>query len=171
MQKKIALVYYSQRGSTAKLAAKLAAALGVEPIVILEETPRNFDIEAGTGGLALAAAALAAKFGLKGRLKPVTAQIAARIAEADSVVLGTPVWADAVPPAVNAFVSGRLKAGATVYAFGTMSAPGADKALEALRKRIERRGGRIDEALFINWKELEAEATSSKVADFLSRIG
>lgn len=171
MPKKIALVYYSQRGCTAKLAAKLAGPLALSPIVLKEDNPRNFDIEARRGGFSLVRAAIAAKLGLKGRLEPFSTEVAARIAEADMVMLGTPVWASSPPPAINAFIAGRLKSGATVHAFGTMLAPSADKAVGVLRKRVERVGGRCDEHLFVRASELESEETALRIEAFLSRLG
>ena len=170
MPKKIALVYYSRRGSTAKLAAKLAESLSVSPVVLKEDAPRDAESEAGIGGLSLAAAAIAAKLGLKGRLKPFTAEIAARIADADTVVLGTPVWASSLPPAVNSFIAGRLKPGATVFSFGTMLAPTAEKAVGTLRKRVERSGCRFDESLFVRSTELDSEETARRIERFLSLL-
>ncbi len=169
MPKKIALVYYSHRGSTAKLAAKLAESLSVSPIVLKEEAPRDAGA-AGIGGLSLAGAAIAARLGLKGRLQPFTAEVAARIAEADTVVLGMPVWASSLPPPINSFIAGRLKPGAAVRAFGTMKAPTADKAVDTLRRRVERRGGRFEESLFVRATELDSEETARKIERFLSRL-
>ena len=134
------VTYYSLTGHTATVADAIAARLDAETDPIVEKTARR-------GLPSIAAGAMNA---LLGRSSPIAAPTRDP-SEFDLVILGTPVWAAAQAPAVNAYIDRHRAALDRVAFFSTQGkpldtvnlrellAPLLDIALGALHRRQPRR--------------------------------
>jgi hypothetical protein len=121
------IFYYSNEGSTAKVAEGLAQATGGEL--------RRLKVAGPVGP----GAVFAAMLGLNARLVDTNLDIG----EHDVVVLMTPVWAGAPTPAGNAFIRQAALRGQRAY-FVTVGAGDTNpKAVAALEKRLASRGATV----------------------------
>jgi flavodoxin len=121
------IFYYSNEGSTAKVAEGLAQATGGEL--------RRLTV----AGLVGPGAIFAAMLGLSARLVDTDLDVGRH----DVVVLMTPVWAGVPTPASNAFIRGAALRGRPVY-FVTVGAGDTNpKAVAALEKRLASRGATV----------------------------
>jgi flavodoxin len=151
------VVNYSLTGHTATVANSIADRLGAEAEPIVEQSARG-------GLLGIAAGAVSAFLGR-------TSAIAAPLrdpSKLDLVILGTPVWAGAPAPAVNAYIDGHRDALDRVAFFCTQGKVGASGALS----RMERRLGHPPLAtLVVNEDEIGGSgALNDKIEVFLSDL-
>ena len=136
----IVVVYYSRTGKTRMVAEKLAAALGAD----LEEV-REAKSRSGMRGFA-------------GGIKDAMLKRPAELVSSHStegrttVVLGMPVWANRVPPAVRAYVETVDLADKTVCAFCTADASSGKKTFHDLRKRLG-----VELAATMEWRKPKAD--------------
>jgi hypothetical protein len=136
MDTKLVIAYYSNEGSTAKVAAGLAQATGGEL--------RRLNIAGKVGPGAIFAALL----GIGARLVDTDLSLDPD----DAVVLMTPVWAGAPAPASTSFIRQARLQGKPVY-FVTVGAGDTNpKAVAALEKRLASRG-----ALVVGHKEIRGK--------------
>ena len=118
------IVYYSNEGSTAKVAEGLAqAAAG---------TLRRLTVK-GTPGLG---AIMAALLGLGARLVDADCDVSGR----DVVVLMTPVWAGCPTPAINAFIARTRLRNQRVFFVTVGVLPANPRAITTMERRLKRRG-------------------------------
>ena len=150
------VTYYSLTGHTATVADALADRLGTKADPILEQSARS----------ALPGTAAGAVNALLSRAS-ATKVPARDPSEFDLVILGTPVWAAAPAPAVNAYIDryqgalGRLAFFCTQGKFGTAGT----------LARMERRLGHPPLAtLDVNEDEIGGETMDQKVEVFLSDL-
>ena len=121
------IFYYSNEGSTAKVAEGLAQATGGEL--------RRLTV----AGLVGPGAIFAALLGLSARLVDTDLDVGGH----DVVVLMTPVWAGVPTPASSAFIRGAALRGRPVY-FVTVGAGDTNpRAVAALEKRLASRGATV----------------------------
>jgi len=136
MDTKLVIAYYSNEGSTAKVAAGLAQATGGEL--------RRLNVPGKPGPGAI----LAALIGLGTRLIDTNLALDAD----DAVVLMTPVWAGAPAPASTSFIRQARLQGKRVF-FVTVGAGDTNpRAVAALEKRLASRG-----AIVIGHKEVRGK--------------
>ena len=147
---------YSLTGHTATVADAIADRLGAKADPILEKSARS-----GLPGTA--AGAVNALLGRASAIK-----VPARDpSEFDLVILGTPVWAAAPAPAVNAYIDRHRGALGRVAFFCTQGKFGAAGTLA----RMERRLGHPPLAtLEVNEDEIGGETMDQKVEAFLSGL-
>ena len=144
MASPIVIAYYSNEGSTAKVAAGLAQATGGEL--------RRLNVSGKVGPGAIFAALL----GIGARL--VDTDLA--LDPEDAVVLMTPVWAGAPAPASTSFIRQARLQGKRVY-FVTVGAGDTNpKAVAALEKRLAARG-----ALVVGHREVAGKMMAMAKAD------
>ena len=124
---KTLIVYYSYSGHTKKIALALAEKKSAD-IMEIEDVKRPMKLKAYTAGL------LAAMRGKTRPIKPFTANMA----EYDSLMLLSPVWADNPPPAFNALLE-QLPEGKSV-SLRMISASGKSGCKERLETAIKARG-------------------------------
>jgi len=150
------VAYYSLTGHTATVADAIAAHLGAETDAIVEQRARS-------GLLGAAAGAVSA---LLGRASAINVP-ARDPAEFDLVILGTPVWAAAQAPAVNAYIDTHRAALDRVAFFCTQGKAGAAATLA----RMERRLGQPPLATIeVNEGEIGGETLDNKIEAFLSDL-
>jgi len=148
---------YSLTGHTAAVATSIADRLGTKAEPIVEQGARG-------GLLGTAAGAVSALLGSK-------SAIAAPLHDpstVDLVILGTPVWAGAPAPAVNAYIDRHRDALDRVAFFCTQGKVGAAGALS----RMERRLGHPPLAtLVVNEDEIgDSGALDDRIEAFLSKL-
>ena len=117
---KILIVYYSRTGTTRMVAEKLAKLLEADIEEIRERKER--------------AGALGFLVGIKDSIldKPAELISTHTIEGRDIIIIGMPVWADAPPPAVRAFVRQYDLTGKKIFAFCTHRGSGGDKTFAKL---------------------------------------
>ena len=117
---KILIVYYSRTGTTRMVAEKLAKLLEADIEEIRERKER--------------AGALGFLVGIKDSIldKPAELISTHTIEDRDIVIIGMPVWADAPPPAIRAFVKQYDLTGKKIFAFCTHRGSGGDKTFAKL---------------------------------------
>jgi len=156
---KTAVVYYSYSGNTNRVAHMIINALknkGEESIPIrirpLKETG-NFVMQCIDS------------FCSK---KPKLYRTLLDLKSFDRIILGSPVWAFKPAPAINTYLSecSSLK-GKKVIVFVTYgSGAGKEKALEAMKKTLEKKGATVDALLSFQQAE-EAESLREKILKVL----
>ncbi len=147
---------YSLTGHTATVANSIADRLEAKAEPIVEQSARG-------GLLGIAAGAVSA---LLGRKSAIAAPLRDP-SEFDLVILGTPVWAGAPAPAVNAYIDRHRDALDRVAFLCTQGKVGAAVALT----RMERRLGHPPLAtLVVNEDEIGDSALDDKIEAFLSDL-
>lgn len=124
MEPNIVIFYYSNEGSTAKIAEGVAQATGGELRRL------NSPGKPGPGAI------FAALLGLSARLVDTDLALGAE----DAVVLMTPVWAGAPAPASASFIRYARLQGKHVYFVTVGGSATNPKAVAALEKRLASRG-------------------------------
>ncbi len=129
------IITYSLTGNTAACAFSLAKLLHTSVFLLEETKPRQGKKKVlVTGGFA-------ATMGLCSRIKALP-----DLSQADTILIGLPVWGGTTPPAINTLLRDCSMRGKRVYAFATQAGDGVPKKLESsLKKRIVKQGG-----LFVN---------------------
>lgn len=156
------IVVYSWTGNTAAAAVALQEEMGIEAFLLVEEKERQ-----GNRGFALGGTQ--ASFGMKTAVKELP-----DITDVDVLILGMPVWAGTMPPAINTFFAKCSCSGKTVYAFATQQSDGVPKKLETkLRKSVEKQGGTFKHLFVLQvprGKQLGVDAARERVSKWATRI-
>jgi len=164
---KALVVCYSNSGTTRVVAERIAAHLGADLELIEEKKPRPQLVldgqKAQAGGGALAKAAMAAVFGFGSAI----AEPKHSPAEYDIVVVGTPVWAGSLTPAVRSYLKRNRRAFNRVAFFCTAGDPAKLRALSQMRKLA-----RKDPVATVAVKAEEArtDACTGELSAFAARI-
>ena len=134
---KTAIVAYSLSGNTAACAFALAKTMDTGVFLLEEVKPRYGKKVYFSGGFQ-------ASFGLGSKVKSLP-----DLSDADVVLLGMPVWAGTIPPAMNTLLKNCSLRGKTVYAFVTQLSSGVPGKLEKRLKETVLRGGGNFKSLFV----------------------
>lgn len=157
------IVTYSLSGNTAACAFALAKVLDTGVFLLEEAKPRR-----GKKRI-LVSGGFAASIGLCSRLKALP-----DLSEADTVLLGMPVWAGTTPPAINTLLRDCELSGKRVYAFATQAGDGSPKKLEnALKQRVAKQGGQFVELFLLQapyGKQLSVENAKQPAGEWVKRI-
>jgi len=156
-EKKTLLVYYSRTGTTAKAGQAIAAALGCEVEEIVDTKDRR---------------------GVKGwfgAAKDACGKKGAQIAEPrndpavyDLVVIGTPVWAFSMTPAVRAYLQRFRDSLPDVAFFLTTGGSGIDNTFGQMEEAC---GKPPTATLGLKAKEVKKDAYADKVKGFAESLG
>ena len=121
---RILIVYYSRTGTTRMVAERLAKLLEADIEEIRERKER--------------AGALGFFIGIKDSIldKPAELISTHAVEDKDIVIIGMPVWADAPPPAIRAFVKQYDLTGKKIFAFCTHRGSGGEKTFAKLSKML-----------------------------------
>jgi flavodoxin len=154
---KIICAYYSWKGHTRTVAEHLCAATGAELTQIIPEKEPS-----GMAGSAIRA--------LLGFSSPIKAGIT-DMSGYDALVLASPVWAQKVPPYVNEYI-GRLTNcnGKPCYVIVEMGGSGAEKAIQHLKGRLEKKGLVLKESAFTIEKDVDSGDFAGTVRKFAESI-
>lgn len=135
------IVYYSWVGNTELAAKEMQNHTGFDIQKIEEVKHRKF----GT----MMSAAMGAVFGFKSGIKPMDFSLQGY----DNVILGVQIWAGKTTPAVNSYLAKALLKDKKVWLFVTL---GDDKTphkfIDSLTAKIEKKGGKVMDALWITAK-------------------
>jgi flavodoxin len=123
---KILVAYYSRSGNTRKAATALAGRLGAE---ITEIKPE--------GRVNLAFGAMKAFLNMTAPIQPDRTDLA----NIDTLVIATPVWAGKIPPYVTMYLShvtgGERK---PFYVLVERGGPGSDRPVQIVRELLQKKG-------------------------------
>jgi flavodoxin len=161
--KSTAIVYYSLSGNTKYAAEALAEQIDAVLIRLDDKTSRR-----GVIGFL--------RNGLQARLEKST-KLSGRpwekIESCDTVYVMTPLWANRPTPAMNAFIDHANLNGKTVKIVtfqGDPTATGSGAAIEALAKRVEMRGGTVDQTFALHSAPPGRFAGDSHLSGQVSRL-
>lgn len=158
-----AIVYYSLTGNTKHAAEVLAEQIEAILVRLEDETSRR-----GPFGFL--------KSGLQARLERsarLTGDPWQRIEACEPVYLMTPLWASRSTPAMNAFIGNADFAGKSVRIVTFQADPkvtGSSTALAALSRRVEARGGRVDQTYALHSAPPGRFAGASHLSDQISQL-
>lgn len=153
---KVLVVIYSRTGTTKKVALKLNQLYGFEVEEIIDKKTR-------IGALNYL---LSAKEALKEKEATIK-QPEKDVAEYDLVIIGTPVWASNMAPAVRTYIN-KVKAKINNVAFiCTEGASGAQKTLVKLQSLIEKpsKGN-----LVLMTKDVTKDNYEKKLKEFIAKL-
>ena len=140
------VVYYSNRGTTARIAKAIIKATNATEREIIDSNSRT-----GKGMMLLA---LSAMLGWSTKLKNPNYDLGGF----DTIILLTPIWAGNPTPAMNAFLKKVNLQGKSIL-LGLVGA-GEDNhdAAEKLTKRVEARGGKSVDVVYLRGATLNSGA-------------
>ena len=164
---KTLIAWYSNSGTTAVVAERIAALLGAELDSIKESNPRprmvvdGDKVEASSG--AMTKAGMAAVFGIgssivESRRDP---------SEYDLVVVGTPVWCGSLTPPVRTYLSRHRKALPQVAFSCTAGDPAKLRAFEQMRKIA---GKEPVATLAVKSDDARTDACAGAISTFVSQL-
>jgi len=119
------VLYYSRTGNTRRVAKKIASLLGAE-----EEEIK--DVKKRSGFLGYVGAGIDALFSKPTQIAP----LAHNVADFDLIVIGTPVWAGRMTPAVRTFLQRSELRGKKVALFCTTGGIGVEGTIKGMVKLI-----------------------------------
>jgi len=154
MMKKL-IVYYSRTGNTKKVAEELANKLDSEAIEIIDEKDRS----GGIGWIGAGKDALKKNFTT---IKPILKDIS----KYDLIIIGTPIWAGKMTPALRTFIK-NYKEKIKNYAVFTTAGSSSSESLFIEIKKLMGMESKINSA-FLS-KEIKNNL-SQKINEFCSRI-
>jgi flavodoxin len=158
---------YSNSGTTKVVAEQIAAQLGADLEIIEERTPRPRlmvdDQKPAAGGGALARAAMSAFMGIGCALTPSQRDLDVY----DLVVVGTPVWAGSVTPAVRSYLKRHRKALKCVAFLCTCGDPTKGRVFSQMR----RVSGKAPVAtLAVKSEDVRAGTCAASIDSFVSSL-
>jgi len=164
---KTLVVCYSNSGTTALVAERVATLLGAD-LDAIEETrtrPRlQVDGKAGeSAGGAMPRAALAALLGVGASI----CETRRDPAQYDMVVVGSPVWVGSVTPAVRSYLKRHRKTLPRVALFCTAGDPTKRRALDQMRKLA---GREPVATLAVKMEDARSDACAEAIAGFVAQI-
>lgn len=135
------IVYYSWVGNTELAAKEIQALTGYDIQKIEEVKERKF----GT----MMTAAMGAVFGLKSSIKPLDFTLQGY----DNVFLGVQIWGGKTTPAINSYLAKASFKDKKVWLFVTLADNKTpQKFIDKLTSKIEKKGGKVMDALSITTK-------------------
>jgi len=127
------VVYYSLTGKTKLVSRVIAEALNAKSVEIKETKPRRGKLSVYVMG------GFAAVRNKGSNINPVKLDLK----QYDRIFIGSPIWASRPAPAINSFIYQADFEGRSVIPFFTMGGDNADKALDNMRAKIEKSGGKV----------------------------
>lgn len=153
---KALIAYYSRTGNTKKLAELINYALNGDIEEIIEDKDRS-----GIIGYILAG-----KDAILRRITKIQ-NINSNLSEYDIVIVGTPVWAGQVPPAVRTFLMGHSEKIRKIAFFITMGSNSDKSVIKELIKISQKEPVKT---LALNSNDLKTKEISSLVHEFTENL-
>lgn len=153
---KTIIVYYSLEGNTDLVARLVADQIGADMIRLEpeKEIPKNGFHKFFWGGKSVLF-----------QEKPKLLNKDLNLDTYDTLIIGTPIWADSFTPPINTFLSETRLVGKTIYLFATNAGGRTDKCFEKMKGKLE--GNQIKgTAEFTNVKKMDAKELKDKVVEF-----
>jgi flavodoxin len=165
---KTLVAWYSNSGTTTVVAERIAALLGAELEAIEESKPRPRLVVDGkkteAGGGTLVKAAFAAMLGMGSSIVETRKDPA----EYDLVVVGTPVWAGSLTPAVRSYLKQHRKTLPLVAFFCTAGDPAKFRAFGQMRKTA---GKEPVATLAVKSDDARTDTCAGAISTFVSQLG
>ena len=121
------VVYYSRTGNTQFVAEKIAEHLGAETCEVSEKKKRKGRLGFLTSGYAAI------------RKKLTDIEVSKPIDNYDFIIIGSPVWADKITPAIRTFITKNDFSGKKLACFVTLDGDKPEKTLENLKEALQPR--------------------------------
>jgi flavodoxin len=118
------VVYYSRTGSTRFAAEKIAEQLDAETCEVVDKKKR-------TGRLGFLASGYAAT-----RKKLTDIEVSKPIDNYDLIIIGSPVWAGKITPAIRTFITKNDFSGKKLACFVTLDGDKPEKTLENMKEAL-----------------------------------
>jgi flavorubredoxin len=152
----IRIVYFSWKGHTEKVAKMLADLLHAEMIRIEPLTEP-----------AIARQGIKAALSMKSPIKPCTTDLAG----IEELIVATPVWSGKVPPYVNEYLTAVTGGeGKPFHVIAEMGGRGAEGAIAAVKKHLEKKGLRFVSSASTVEAEVDSGACMATVERFAAGI-
>jgi hypothetical protein len=152
----IRIAYFSRTGHTHKVATALAGRVNADLVRI--EPRGSFNIAIG---------GIKALLSMRSRIKPCKTKLAG----IDELIIVTPVWSGRVPPFVNEYCSTVTGGnGKPFHVFTEMGGRGAEGAIAAVRKQLEKKGMRFVSSASTVERDVDSGAFTATVETFAAGI-
>lgn len=156
MNEKTIVVFYSKSGTTKKVSNNISELKGWDIVEIHDTKNRKGIIGFIIGG----------RDAMKKKLTTIE-KINKNLLEYDKVVIGTPVWASNIPPAIRTFVTEYKDMIKSISTFTTKGGAGED----AVVSEIEAIAGKKSSVnLQLTGKEVKSDVYKVKIQDFVKKI-
>ena len=116
------VVYYSRTGNTKFVAEKIAEHIGAKTCEVIDKKSRKGRFAFIKGGYESI------------RKKLTEIEVPKKIENYDLVIIGTPVWADGITPAIRTFIVKNDFSNKKIACFVTLSGNNPQKALENIKE-------------------------------------
>ena len=150
------VVYYSRTGNTKFVAEKIADQLDAETCEVIDKKSRKGKLVFLTGGYAA----------LREKLTKI--EVNKTIADYDFIVIGSPVWAGKIAPAIRTFLVQNDFSDKQVALFVTLGGDKPEKALKNMKKAIAPNIP-VEELGIINATK-NLEETEKQIEDWCKKI-
>jgi flavodoxin len=122
---KKAVAYYSRTGNTKFVAEKIASQIGADLCEVLDKKNREGGLTYLTGGLAAY------------REKLTEIKVSKPIEEYDFVVVGSPIWAGKITPAIRKFLVANDFSSKLLAVFVTLGGDKPEKSLRNMKEAVK----------------------------------
>lgn len=119
------VVYYSRTGNTRFVAEKIAEHLDAETCEVVDKKKRKGRFVILTGGYAA----------LKNKLTNI--EVSKPIDNYDFIIIGSPVWAGKITPAIRTFITKNDFSGKQIACFVTLGGDKPEKAIENMKEALQ----------------------------------
>lgn len=149
------VAYFSATGTTAKVAERLAEAIGADIFAIEPEIPYS------DAGLNWQDKRSRSSIEMNNReFRPSVAQKRDNMDDYNIIYVGFPIWWYGAPTIVNTFLEGYDLAGKTIIPFATSGGSGMGKTNKGLKPSCPH-------SIFLNGKVFKPTATRAELADWV----
>ena len=118
------VVYYSRTGNTRFVAEKIAEQLGAETCEVVDKKKRTGRLGFFTGGYAAT------------RKKLTDIEVPKPIDNYDFIIIGSPVWAGKITPAIRTFITKNDFSGKKLACFVTLDGDKPEKSLKNMKEAL-----------------------------------
>ena len=153
---KTLVAYYSKTGNTKFVAEKIAKQLNADLSEIIDKKKREGKLGFLKSGYA----------GLRQKLTEI--EVSKPIDDYDVIVVGSPVWAGKITPAIRKFLVSNNFSNKLVAYFVTLDGNKAEKTLQNMKKTI--RAKQLVGKLAITQAQENKEKTEEQVTDWCNQI-
>ena len=150
------VAYYSRTGNTKFVAEKIAEYLKADLCEVVDKKGRKGKFIILTGGYAA----------IKEKLTEI--EVTKNVEDFDLVIIGSPVWANKMTPAIRTFIVNNDFSEKDVAFFVTMDSDNPEKALLSIKEAVNSKS-QVGELAIINGLK-EKEDAEQRITDFCANI-
>jgi flavodoxin len=149
------VVYYSLTGKTRLVAQAIAEALNATLVEVREKKTRKL------GPFIYLVGGFGAMTNRGSKINPVDVDLR----QYERIFVGSPIWASRPVPAVNSFIYQTNFEGRNIIPFFSMGGTTAEKALENITAKLERRQGKVTGSFAVTSYGVSDEEIISKAKE------